>query len=105
MNARNARNVSRRAILRGAGGIGLCLPWLEALAPSKVEAAAASPIRRYMWMYFPNGSGSFWLPPAPGVGAAWPLSGILAPLLPSKANRLRLDTPGTYSAHENAPPH
>src|SRR5258708_6131082 len=102
MNAMSARNVSRRAILRGAGGIGLCLPWLEALAPSKVEAAAASPIRRYMWMYFPNGSGSFWLPPAPGVGAAWTLSGILEPLLPSKANVLVLDNVGNYSAYGNA---
>jgi hypothetical protein len=95
------RSVSRRAILRGAGGIGLCLPWLEALAPSKVEAAAIAPMRRYMNMYFPNGTGSYWLPPAPGMGAAWTLSGILEPLLPSKANLLVLDNVGNYSAYGN----
>jgi hypothetical protein len=98
----SARNVSRRAILRGAGGIGLCLPWLEALAPSKVQAAAAAPVRRYMFMYFPNGSGTYWLPPAPGAGTAWTLSGILEPLLPSKANMLVLDNVGNYSAYGNA---
>src|SRR5260370_19240504 len=98
----SARNVSRRAILRGAGGIGLCLPWRDALARSRAQAAAASPVRRYMFMYFPNGSGTYWLPPAPGAGTAWTLSGILEPLLPSKANMLVLDNVGNYSAYGNA---
>src|SRR5260370_12688600 len=85
----SARNVTRRAILRGAGGIGIGLPGLEALAPSKAEAAAAGAPLRYINMYFPNGTGSFWFPPAPGVGTGWTVSGIREPLLPSK-NALRV---------------
>jgi len=98
MSAR--KNVTRRAILRGAGGIGIGLPWLEALAPSEAQAAAG-PALRYVNVFFPNGTGSFWFPPAPGVGTGWTLSGILEPLLPSKKTLLVMRGLGNYSAYGN----
>src|SRR5260370_14536510 len=55
-----------------------------------------------MFMYFPNGSGTYWLPPAPGAGTAWPFAGSREPLLRSKANMLVLDNVGNYSAYGNA---
>ena len=35
--------ISRRHILRGAGGVTIALPWLEAMWAGKVHAAAISP--------------------------------------------------------------
>jgi hypothetical protein len=80
------------------GAVALCLPWLETLAP-RAANAAASPIRRYLSMYFPNGvTNSFWLPPAPGSGDAWSITPILEPLAPSKQHMLLLRGVGNYSA-------
>jgi hypothetical protein len=60
------------------------------------------PIRRYMSMYFPNGTGPYWVPPVAGAGTAWALSPILEPLLPSKQYALVLGGVGNYSAYGNA---
>jgi len=80
---------TRRQVLRGAG-VSLALPWLETLAPStaKGQAAASAAKKRYVVMYFPNGSAEFWKPMATGTdivqGDNWQLSPILAPLQPLK---------------------
>jgi hypothetical protein len=55
-----------------------------------------------MWMYFPNGTGTFWYPPAAGMGSAWNLSPILEPLLPVKQKMLVLGNVGNWSAYGNA---
>ena len=74
---------SRRSFLRGAG-VALTLPWLETLAPRAASAQAAGAIRRYVMLYFPNGSADFWRPQVAGSGDAWRLSPILEPLGPVK---------------------
>jgi hypothetical protein len=40
--------LSRRALLRGAAGFGLALPWLEAMGSSRAFAQSAAPPLRYL---------------------------------------------------------
>ena len=35
--------LNRRAVLRGAGGVAIALPWLELMAPARSAEAAAPP--------------------------------------------------------------
>jgi Protein of unknown function (DUF1552) len=89
--------ISRRRILQG-GAVALSLPWLETLAPRPARGAAA-PIKRYISMYYPNGTTpNFWNPTAAGAGNAWAISPILEPLSAFKANMLVLGNVGNYSA-------
>jgi hypothetical protein len=81
---------TRRQVLRGAG-VSLALPWLETFAPrtAKAQAAAAAAKRRYVVLYFPNGTAEYWHPTGTGTGTTftgdtWQLSPILAPLAPIK---------------------
>jgi hypothetical protein len=93
----SSRPITRRAVLQG-GAVALSLPWLETLAPRKADAATA-PLRRYISMYYPNGTTpNFWFPKATGTGNAWAISPILEPLAPFKANMLVLGNVGNYSA-------
>ncbi len=45
----------RRTLLRGAGGIAIALPWLEAMGPSKT-AHAGDVARRFVSVYTPGGT-------------------------------------------------
>ena len=76
-------SLSRRALLRGAG-VGLGLPWLEAMAPSIVKAdtpagaAGTNPVRM-AFLYMANGVNTdMWKPE--GEGRDFKLSPTLAPL-------------------------
>lgn len=73
-------SISRRTLLRGAG-IGLGLPWLEAMVPSSALASSAlpeSPVRMAV-LYMPNGVNvSAWAPE--GIGRDFKLSPTLEPL-------------------------
>jgi hypothetical protein len=77
----------RRNFLRGTG-VALALPWLESLAPHGAKLARAqdnsSAPRRYIALYFPNGTAEYWRPAAAGSGDGWKLSPILDPLAPVK---------------------
>ena len=78
--------VSRRAVLRGAG-VALALPFLESIAPRSTARAQQTPAakRRYIALYFPNGTADFFRPPGgSSTGDAFKLSPILEPLLPVK---------------------
>ena len=88
----NAKNWSRRQILKGTG-VALSLPFLETFAPRKANAAAGA--RRYVGLYFPNGTADFWKPT--GSGANWTLSPILQPFMPNKAKMLVIQNIGNYS--------
>jgi hypothetical protein len=74
-------NWTRRQVLRGTG-VAIALPWLETFAPRKAYAQSVK--KRFMTLYFPNGTAEFWRPTGEGAGAAWKLSPILEPLLPVK---------------------
>jgi Protein of unknown function (DUF1552). len=73
-------SISRRALLRGAG-VGLGLPWLEAMIPASAMAAKLAvkdPVRLAV-LYMPNGVNTdAWSPQ--GVGRDFTLSPTLAPL-------------------------
>ncbi len=47
--------LSRRTVLRGAGGVALALPFLEAMAPRKATAATTGEVRRIVFEFKPNG--------------------------------------------------
>ncbi|HEY3668565.1 MAG TPA: DUF1552 domain-containing protein, partial [Polyangiaceae bacterium] len=73
---------SRRAVLRGAG-VALSLPWLESLVrPASAQVSSAP--KRFIAFFLPCGAPELWKPPSVGVGAAWQLSSVLAPLAPLK---------------------
>lgn len=74
--------LSRRALLRGAGGVAIALPWLEIMGPPKVaHAQAAVPAGRFLSVYTPGGTvaDQFW---PTGTADAPVLSPILQPLQP-----------------------
>lgn len=91
-------NWTRRQVLRGAG-IALSLPWLETFAPRTARAQAAGVKKRYIAMYFPNGTADFWKPTGAGVGDAWKLSPILEPLAPVKKYLTVIGHCSNYSPH------
>ena len=69
--------ISRRTVLRGAGGIALALPWLEAMGQSRFDKKNV----RLGFIQFPNGVAEHhWTPE--GKGSAMKLSKTLAPLAP-----------------------
>jgi hypothetical protein len=72
--------ISRRTVLRGAGAA-IGLPWLEAMMPSRAQAAvdASRPPVRMAALYMPNGvHPDMWTPE--GVGRDFQLSPTLTPL-------------------------
>jgi hypothetical protein len=80
---------TRRQVLKGAG-VALSLPWLETLAPRTARAQAAAARRRFITMYFSNGTAAFWTPTGGGAGPAWSLSPIMTPLAPVKSHLLTM---------------
>jgi hypothetical protein len=83
--------LNRRAVLRGAGGIAIGLPFLEIMADGqKASAQAANVPKRFIVFFTPNGSiRENWLPT--GSGSSFTLSKILAPLEPFKNQVLVID--------------
>jgi hypothetical protein len=82
--------LSRRALLRGAGGVAIGLPFLEIMAP-RAHAAAAVP-KRYINFFSPNGTiYSAWAPTAGSSPSNFTLSRILQPLAPNQKSIVVLD--------------
>jgi hypothetical protein len=90
----NSKTWTRRQMLKGSG-VALSLPFLETFAPTRAQAAAAGVKKRYVTMYFPNGTADFWKPS--GSGATWQLSAILEPFTPMKQKLLVIQNIGNYS--------
>jgi hypothetical protein len=81
----NGKNWTRRQMLKGAG-VTLALPWLETFAPRTAKAQAAAAKKRFINLYFCNGTAEFWRCAGGGSGdAAWQLSPIMEPLTPSRS--------------------
>ena len=87
--------LTRRHVLRGLG-VTLALPALESLAPRAALGQAASPPKRFIPIYFPNGAGIEWWD-SPGQGASWKLSPLLRPLEPLKSKSLFVKNLGNYT--------
>src|SRR5688500_12437546 len=94
--------LSRRAVLRGAGGIAIALPWLEIMGGGRV-ANAADPGKRFVTVYTPggsvidNGAGeNRWRPT--GTETEFTLSPILLPFELIKHKLLVVDGLSMYSA-------
>jgi hypothetical protein len=94
--------LSRRAVLRGAGGIAIALPWLEIMGGGRV-ANAADPGKRFVTVYTPGGTvtddgagQNRWRPT--GTETEFTLSPILAPLEAIKQKLLVVDGLSMYSA-------
>jgi hypothetical protein len=74
----------RRALLRGAAGAAIGLPWLESLAPRGARAATQPPLR-FIVMFSPNGTiPTAWTPA--GGETDFVLPAILAPLDSQRAD-------------------
>jgi hypothetical protein len=98
------RRLSRRAMLRGAGGVAIGLPFLEAMRPFGARSAAAgnTPPRRFIVFFSPDGSiRENWTPT--GTETSFTLSRILAPLSGNQQSLVILDglenQVGGYAAH------
>ena len=75
--------LSRRTILRGAAAAAIALPWLEAMSPRKAQAA--TPTKRFIVMFSPNGTlPTQWTPT--GTETSFTLSPILTPLAPHQGD-------------------
>jgi len=76
--------ISRRTILRGAGGAAIALPFLEAMRGRKKAHAAGAP-QRFVVMFSANGTlPAAWTPT--GGGSSFTLSPILTPLAPYQSD-------------------
>jgi hypothetical protein len=82
--------LSRRALLRGAGGVAIALPWLEAMVSDRRVHAATEPARRFLAVFNPGGTIlARWRPS--GTETDFTLSPILAPFEPVKNKLVVLD--------------
>lgn len=78
--------LSRRAVLRGAGGVAIGLPFLEAMRPARSRAADPPTPRRLVLWFTANGTvPASWTP-----GANFALSPILKPLAAHKQDLIVL---------------
>jgi len=83
--------LSRRALLRGAGGIAIGLPFLDIMSRSGPASAQSAPIpQRFVVFFSPNGTiRENWAPT--GSETAFQLSTILSPLEPLKQKLIVID--------------
>ncbi len=101
----NTPRLSRRALLRGAGGIGIALPFLEIMNPRR--AYAASP-KRFIVFFSPNGMNdpASFFPKATGATGTLPYE--TSPLEPLKAKTLllsNLSSPSAYAQEQRGDQH
>ena len=82
--------LNRRAVLRGAGGVAIALPWLELMGPARSAEAAAPPAKKFVGIYTPGGTElDRWRPT--GTETDFTLSQILQPLAPVKQHVMVVD--------------
>src|SRR3954451_11054623 len=82
--------LSRRAVIKGAGGIAIALPWLEIMGTSKRARAAGTPAARFLSVYHPGGTvRAKWTPT--GTETAPVLSPILSPFESVKSKIIVVD--------------
>jgi hypothetical protein len=83
MSTTSKFRLSRRAVIKGAGGIAIALPWLEIMTRGRRARAASPPAARFLAVYQPGGTVlNKWTPT--GSETSPGLSPILAPFEPVK---------------------
>lgn len=97
------RLMNRRTLLRGAG-VAIALPWMESLAPKVARGQAMAFPKRFIPVFFPNGTATFWRPANPGVGDAWKLSPILEPFAALKSKLTVLTNVENYTPAQPTDP-
>jgi Protein of unknown function (DUF1552) len=98
------RTISRRALLRGAGGVAIALPLLEAMLPRRAGAAAGPPQRFLVWMSVNGTVVERWICPPAASAAELKLSEILAPLERHKADMVGVQNLKSFSGYGHAYP-
>src|SRR4030095_6706641 len=94
--------LSRRTLLRGAGGVAIALPFLDAMSPRL--ARAATPVKRLFLMHNQNGVvPEAWFPT--GTERAFTLGAAMAPFEPLKNNLIILDGIDKQQGRENGTAH
>jgi hypothetical protein len=96
--------ISRRAVLRGACGTAIALPFLEAMLPKSASAGGEAAPKRFLVWTTPNGTvtDNWVCAQGPGGDTDFELSPILAPLGAHKADMVvvqNLQQPGGYGHH------
>ena len=87
MNFLTAKSLPRRTVLRGLGAT-MALPFLEAMTPALVRAAA-KPVHRFQTFYVPNGMAmEYWLPKT--AGEAFEMTPIVVVKAPAERVRHEL---------------
>jgi Protein of unknown function (DUF1552) len=92
------KTTHRRQFMRGAG-VAIALPWLESLAGKTAKAESVK--KRYISLYFPNGTANYWRPASAGEANGWKLSPILEPLAPVKKHLTVLTNVSNYAPFGN----
>lgn len=90
------RPLSRRLVLRGAGGVAVGLPLLEAMLPRRAHAAASP--RRFITFFTPNGTNDYKAFMPQTTGTNFSLGMETDPLLPLKDKLLVLSNINARSA-------
>jgi len=83
------KTISRRAVIRGAGGVAIGLPFLEAMRPSRAWAQAAVPKRLITWFSGNGQMPAYWYPT--GTETNFTLNTAHAPLLPYQSKLVLFD--------------
>ena len=79
--------LDRRTFLKGLGGVGVALPFLDAMVPAAASEALARPQLRAVFIYTPHGAiPGGWVPKEAGAG--YTMTPILAPLEPFREQML-----------------
>jgi hypothetical protein len=100
-----ARTLSRRAVLRAAGGVAVGLPLLEAMLPARARAAALTPPKRFLvWMSVNGTVVERWICPPAAAPAELKLSEILTPLERHKADMVGVQNLKSFSGYGHAYP-
>ncbi len=103
------RPLSRRTILRGAGGVAIGLPLLEAMLPRRARAQDAVPPKRMISWWTANGQiPSYWYPT--GTETDFVLNTAHVPLEPYKSKLILFDgidndvsdADGVYGGHQGS---
>jgi len=94
--------LSRRTLLRGAGGVAIALPFLDAMSPRLARAAAAP--KRLFLMHNQNGVvPASWFPT--GTEKAFTLAPAMTPFEPHKSNLIIIDGVDKQENRDNGTAH